>query len=217
MNALKPGLYPSLFAAPQLNIADAMDQIDAHVSGWHVDIMDLQAVHNIALNFETIKELQQKTKKSLFIHLMVTQPIAVLALLTLKNGDIITLHANRFDLGLLLPAIAKAGCHAFLALSPEDPVSLVEPYFKAIAGILVMGVKPGLSGQKPALDIVERVAEVKLMCKELNENPIIAVDGAITQENAHALTKAGASILCAGSAIFGSEDFAQNAQQLLVK
>jgi len=217
MDTIKPGLYPSLFAAPQLRIADAMDQVDAHAAGWHIDIMDLASVHNIALNFVTIKELQQKTTKPLFIHLMVTQPITVLALLALKKGDIIALHADRLDLGLLLPAIAKAECHAFLALSPEDPISLIEPYFNDIAGILVMGVKPGLSGQKPALDIVQRVAEVNLMCKELNENPVLAVDGAITQANARALQNAGASILCAGSSIFGSDNFAQNAHQLLIK
>jgi ribulose-phosphate 3-epimerase len=215
MKHYKKGLYPSLFAAPQLYIKNAMDAIDSHAQGWHIDIMDLPTVHNIALNFNLIKELQKQTDKPLFIHLMVNLPLLTLPLLTLKKGDIITLHAHRIDLGLLIPAIKKADCGVFLALNPEEPASLIEPYGHDIDGVLIMGVQPGFSGQKPALDIVERVKEVKLLLAELGFSLQLAVDGAINEDNAQALYQAGAHMLCAGSALFHNGDFSHNAQRLV--
>lgn len=217
MNEYKPGLYPSLFAAPQLAIKDAIDAVDQHVQGWHFDVMDLSTVHNIALNFSLLQELQTITRKPVFIHLMVNLPVMVLPLLTLKKGDIIALHAHRLDLGLLLPAIKKAECSAFLVINHDEPVSLVEPYLEDIDGILLMGVRPGFSGQKPAVDIVQRVQEARVLLQELGRVPQLAVDGGVTVATAPQLYEAGATMLVVGSALFGGGSVQENARLLAAR
>ncbi|MCS5612896.1 MAG: ribulose-phosphate 3-epimerase, partial [Candidatus Poribacteria bacterium] len=128
------------------------------------------------------------------------------------GADLITFHIEATDDAQAVIEIIKAsGTQVGISLKPSTPLSDVEPYYDQIDLILVMSVEPGFGGQGYIDGSTDRVRKIKQKLTELclQDRVLIEVDGGIKLHNAKKVIDAGADVLVAGSAIFGTDDPAQ--------
>jgi ribulose-phosphate 3-epimerase len=113
-----------------------------------------------------------------------------------------------------LAAIRERGAHPGLALNPPTPLEAVRPFVEEIDLLLVMSVNPGWGGQPFVDGSMEKLAAARRLRDETGQRFVIEVDGGIKTHNAAAAVAAGAEVLVAGSAIFGSADYAATIRAL---
>ena len=171
-----------------------------HSAYLHMDVMDGHFVPNITMGPDLVKSLRGIGK--LDVHLMVTDPSNFINDFSDAGADIISVHVEANNPQKAIELIKKQNIKAGIALNPSTPASAIEPFVDSIDMILVMSVEPGYCGQSFNENAIERV---KTYRKEY-PNKIIEVDGGVGPENAAVLAEAGANLLVAGSAIFGSSN-----------
>ncbi len=106
------------------------------------------------------------------------------------------------DPKLIIQKCIGAGIEAGIAIKPETSWLETKPYWDAVNLIQILGVNPGLAGQKMQPEITDKIRALRQACPEC----IIEVDGGVGVDNAGELVEAGANIIVAASSIFGSTD-----------
>ena len=123
------------------------------------------------------------------------------------GADILTFHLEACqDSSELLSRIREQGVMAGISIKPGTPVEEVYPYLDECDMVLVMTVEPGYGGQKLIPETLEKVTKIKAEAERRGIDIEIQVDGGITAENSHDAISAGATILVAGSSVFGKTD-----------
>jgi ribulose-phosphate 3-epimerase len=108
----------------------------------------------------------------------------------------------------VLSRIRELGKKAGAVLNPATPIAAVEHVLHFCNAVLVTTVNPGLGGQAFLPEMLPKIRELRRLCDSRGLDPWIAVDGGITRENARQVVDAGANAIVAGSAVFGSSDYA---------
>jgi ribulose-phosphate 3-epimerase len=203
-------LSPSILSADFSNLQLALDQCRDGGAPWiHVDVMDNQFVPNLTIGPPVVKSLRLKTEKILDVHMMVVEPEKLVEPFAKAGADIITFHIEATsDPQGVIDLIRSTGKEVGISLKPSTPISTIEPYFDQIDLILVMSVDPGFGGQGYIEGSTEKIKEIKQKLIEqcLQDRVLIEVDGGIKLHNAKEVVDAGADVLVAGSAIFGTDD-----------
>jgi ribulose-phosphate 3-epimerase len=203
-------LAPSILSANFSNLQSALDICSEGGAHWiHVDVMDNQFVPNLTIGPPVVKSLRFKTEKILDVHMMVVEPEKLVEPFAKAGADIITFHIEATsDPQSVIDLIRSTGKEVGISLKPSTPISTIEPYFDQIDLILVMSVDPGFGGQGYIEGSTERIKEIKQKLIEqcLQDRVLIEVDGGIKLHNAKEVVDAGADVLVAGSAIFGTDD-----------
>ena len=172
----------------------------------HFDVMDGEFVPNFGISPPFIAAVRQITQVAFDVHIMVTHPLRYIDALAAAGADIITFHIESEDEPERVIAAIKAhGLKSGLALSPKTPISTVIPYLSNIDLALPMSVEPGFGGQAFQHNALEKIAALHQIALKLKQPLEISVDGGVTAEIAPLATRQGATILVAGTAIFGSE------------
>jgi ribulose-phosphate 3-epimerase len=198
---------PSLLSADFSGLGSAVDEVlEAGARVIHFDVMDGSFVPPITIGplvLSSIADRVHGVGGVIDVHLMVDSPERQIAQFAEAGADSIsfhieaTAHAHRS-----LGAIRDLGCLAGIALNPGTPVEAIE----AVAGhadmIVVMSVNPGWGGQSYIEGSEERIARIR----EIAPETLIEVDGGIGTATAGPVAGAGASLLVAGSAVFGAAD-----------
>jgi len=203
-------LAPSILSADFTNLKLALSQCDEGGAHWiHVDVMDNQFVPNLTIGPPVVKSLRPNTKKFLDVHMMVIEPEKLVEPFARAGADSITFHIEATDDPQSVIDLIKAtGTKVGISIKPATPLAEIEPYYDQIDLVLVMSVDPGFGGQGYLDGSTERVEKVKqiLIEKCLQDRVLIEVDGGIKLHNAEEVINAGANVLVAGSAIFGTDD-----------
>jgi len=203
-------LAPSILSADFANLQLALSQCDEGGAHWiHVDVMDNQFVPNLTIGPPVVKSLRPNTKKFLDVHMMVIDPEKLVEPFARAGADSITFHIEATDDPQSVIDLIKAtGAKVGISIKPATPLDEIEPYYDQIDLVLVMSVDPGFGGQGYLDGSTERVEKVKqiLIEKSLQDRVLIEVDGGIKLHNAEEVINAGANVLVAGSAIFGTDD-----------
>jgi len=206
-------LAPSILSADFADLQSALSQCEDGGAHWiHVDVMDNQFVPNLTIGPPVVKSLRPKTNKFLDVHMMVIDPERLVEAFARAGADLITFHIEATDDAQAVIEIIKAyGTQVGISLKPSTPLSDVEHYYDQIDLILVMSVEPGFGGQGYIEGSTDRVRKIKQKLTELclQDRVLIEVDGGIKLHNAKKVIDAGADVLVAGSAIFGTDDPAQ--------
>jgi len=193
-------IAPSMLGANFGEMKRDAELVAPHSAYLHMDVMDGHFVPNITMGPDLVKSLRGIGK--LDVHLMVTDPSNFINDFSDAGADIISVHVEANNPQKAIELIKKQNIKAGIALNPSTPASAIEPFVDSIDMILVMSVEPGYCGQSFNENAIERV---KTYRKEY-PNKIIEVDGGVGPENAAVLAEAGADLLVAGSAIFGSSN-----------
>ena len=200
-------IAPSILSSDFARLGSQVEEVmSAGARVIHVDVMDGHFVPPITIGPLIVSAIADQVHDAggvLDCHLMIADPDSQVAEFARAGADSITVHVEATaHPHRLLGAIAESGCVPGLALNPGTPAEAASDV-AALAGILCcMSVNPGWGGQK---FIATSPAKIERM-RALGEGPMIEVDGGVDTETAGLVATAGASLLVAGSAIFGAAD-----------
>jgi ribulose-phosphate 3-epimerase len=181
----------------------------------HFDVMDNHYVPNLTVGPLVCAALRPHVKLPLDVHLMVKPVDSLIAEFAKAGADIITFHPEasaHVDRSLSL--IREHGCKAGLALNPATPLSCLDYTLEKLDMVLLMSVNPGFGGQKFIASVLPKIAEVRKRIAATGKDIWLEVDGGIKTDNIAEVARAGADTFVAGSAIFGSKDYAATIRQM---
>jgi len=200
-------LAPSLLAADYLKLGEEIRRMaDAGADYLHFDVMDGSFVPNLSFGYG-VAEQAAKCGLPVDAHLMIVNPEKYIDAFAKAGCKIITVHAEATNhLHRALQQIHAAGCMAGVALNPATSPECLRYVMGDFDLALVMSVNPGFGGQKLIPSCTRKIAEVRQMLDEAGCDAIIEVDGGVNLETAPMLMEAGATMLVAGSALYGAKD-----------
>jgi ribulose-phosphate 3-epimerase len=200
-------IAPSLLSADFARLADEIATIEKSADLLHVDVMDGHFVPNITLGPMIVKACRAVSKLPFDCHLMIQEPQRYIERFLEAGANMISIHVEAEPhLQRALQLIRDGGARAGIALNPATPAESLSTAIDFCDYVLVMTVNPGFGGQKFIEPVVPKIRHISRLIRERGLNVPIEVDGGIDVTTAARVVDAGASILVAGSAIFGKQD-----------
>ena len=199
---------PSVLSADFANLGRDIDMLNESEAEWiHIDVMDGVFVPNISFGFPILESISKRTEKFCDVHLMIVNPEKYVHQFIKAGADNITVHyEGNLHLDSIIRSIQEQGISAGVAINPATPVSVLKEVITLLDVVLVMSVNPGFGGQKFILNTLNKVKEVRELINQSGSLARIEVDGGVGLNNAKELAEAGADVLVAGNAVFGSSD-----------
>lgn len=203
-------LSPSVLSADFAHLGNnCCEVLDAGADMIHFDVMDGHFVDNLSFGLPVLQGLHKALPNAYMdVHLMITNPLKYVKEFVDAGANCITFHIECSDsIRATSAAIRAYGCAAGLAINPDTPVECVFPYLDGLSIVLVMGVTPGHGGQAFNPVALDKLRKLRAECNRRGLNPYLSVDGGVkAATTGPQCVEAGATLLVAGSAVFGAED-----------
>jgi ribulose-phosphate 3-epimerase len=209
-------IAPSLLSCDFSRLAEEVRAVEAAGADWiHVDVMDGRFVPNITIGPVVVQAIKRVAARPLDVHLMIVEPERYLEAFAKAGADILTVHVEASPhLHRTLQQIRQAGAKPAVVLNPSTPLSAVEEVLGEVEMVLLMSVNPGFGGQSFIESTVERVRRLRGMLVARGLSVDIEVDGGINAQTAKRVVEAGATVLVAGSYVFGAKDYGEAIRSL---
>ncbi len=203
-------LAPSILSADFARLADEVAAVEAAGADWlHVDVMDGHFVPNLTIGPPVVESLRKITALPLDVHLMVTNPDALIADFAHAGAGYLTVHTETCpNLHRTIQCIKEHGVKAGVTLNPGTSLTTLEEVIADVDLVLIMSVNPGFGGQTFIPACLGKIARTRQLLDRTGSRALLEVDGGIKVENAADVINAGADVLVAGSAIFDSPVYA---------
>lgn len=201
-------IAPSILSADFAALGEAIRVAEAGGADLiHVDVMDGHFVPNITIGPPVVKALKRVARVPLDVHLMISDPDRYLEAFVAAGASMLSVHVEVLPhLHRTIAAIKALGVRAGAVLNPSTPVSALDEVAGDVDFVLVMSVNPGFGGQSFIPRAVPKIAAIRALLDAAGNPGPIEVDGGIDLRTAAPVVAAGASILVAGQAVFGTAD-----------
>ena len=176
----------------------------------HVDVMDGRFVPNITIGPMVVEAARKSTKLPLDVHLMIVEPDRYLSDFASAGADIIVVHSEACPhIHRTLQTIRGLGKKAGVSFNPATPIESLQHILDLIDLVLIMSVNPGFGGQSFIPDALKKIQQARDIVDESGMAIEIEVDGGVDSSNSGSLRGAGATVLVAGSFVFGSKSYSE--------
>ena len=201
-------IAPSILSADFAALGAAVAAAEAGGADLiHVDVMDGHFVPNLTIGPPVVAALHRVTSLPLDVHLMITDPDRYIDRFADAGAAAISVHVETTPhLHRTLGHIRSHGARAGVVLNPATAVSTLSEVAGEVDFVLVMSVDPGFGGQAFIPGSDAKIARVRRLLDEAGNRAPVEVDGGVDHGNAARVVDAGAEILVAGAAIFGTSD-----------
>lgn len=200
-------IAPSLLSADFTRLAEEIATVENGADLLHLDVMDGHFVPNITIGPPVVKALRKTTRIPFDCHLMISEPQRYIDAFLDAGADMISVHFEAEPhLQRALQMIRDGGAKAGIAINPATPAESLTTALDFCDYVLVMSVNPGFGGQKFIEPVVPKIRQIAGWIRERGLSVQIEVDGGIDSRTAPLVVDAGATLLVAGSAVFGQKD-----------
>ena len=199
-------ILPSILSADFRCLGQQIAEVEqAGADRIHVDVMDGRFVPNITIGPLVVEAARKSTSLPLDVHLMIVEPERYLADFASAGADIILVHQEACPhLHRTVEQIKQLDKQAGVVLNPSTSVTSLEEVIDMLDQVLIMSVNPGFGGQRFIGSSTQKVRRLQRLLQERGAQAAIEIDGGIDPTTAPAVVAAGASLLVAGSAVFGA-------------
>ncbi len=206
-----PIIAPSILSADFARLGEDVAAVLAAGADWvHVDVMDNHYVPNLTFGPMIVKALRgYGVSAPMDVHLMIEPVDAIVPEFAAAGASLISFHpeASR-HVDRTIQLIKGEGCQAGLVLNPATPLSVLDHVLPQLDLVLVMSVNPGFGGQGFIPYTLDKLRAIRARIDELGLSTRLEIDGGVKTDNIAEIAAAGADTFVAGSAIFGSPDYA---------
>jgi ribulose-phosphate 3-epimerase len=204
-------MAPSILSADFARLGAEVDAVlAAGADIVHFDVMDNHYVPNLTIGPLVCEALRKHgVKAPIDVHLMVRPVDRIVPDFARAGATYITFHPEASEhIDRTIALIRENGCKPGLVFNPATPLSYLDHTLDKLDMVLLMSVNPGFGGQQFIPGVLPKIAEVRRRVTASGRDIRVEVDGGIKVDNIGAVAKAGADTFVAGSAIFGSKDYA---------
>ncbi len=203
-------IAPSILSADFSRLGEEIAAVEAGGADLiHVDVMDGRFVPNITIGPLVVKAAKKVAQKPLDVHLMIVDPDRYIDAFAEAGADWITVHVEACThLHRTVSRIRQLGKKAGVVLNPATPLSSLDYILEEVDVVMLMSVNPGFGGQSFIASTLEKIWQLRQRIDALGLAVDIEIDGGISPSSIAGVAAAGANVFVAGSAIYGSDDYA---------
>ncbi|MEK7703090.1 MAG: ribulose-phosphate 3-epimerase [Nitrospirota bacterium] len=200
---------PSILSADFAQLGEEIKAVsDAGADFIHIDVMDGRFVPNLTVGPLIVEAVRSVTTLPLDVHLMIVEPDLLIPDFIRAGANFITVHVEACPhLHRTIQNIKQLGAKAGVSLNPSTPISAIEEILEETDLILIMSVNPGFGGQSFIPKVLRKIEAMRKRITDCGLQTHLSVDGGIKPSNVKQVIEAGADVIVAGSAIFGSGDY----------
>jgi len=203
-------IAPSILSADFARLGEEVRAVQAAGADLiHFDVMDNHYVPNLTAGPLVCAALKPHATVPIDVHLMVKPVDRIIPEFAKAGANLISFHPEASEhVDRTLGLIRECGCRAGLVFNPATPLTVLDHTLGSLDLVLLMTVNPGFGGQQFIASVLPKIAEARRRIRECGRDVWLEVDGGVKADNIAEIARAGADTFVAGSAIFGSGDYA---------
>lgn len=207
-----PWIAPSILSADFAQLGAEVDAVIRDgAQAIHFDVMDNHYVPNLTVGPLVCEALHKRgISVPIDVHLMIQPVDRIVADFAAAGATYITFHPEATEhIDRTIELIREHGCRPGLVFNPATPLDYLDYTLDKLDMVLIMSVNPGFGGQQFIPSALRKLREARVRIDALQRPVRLEIDGGVKVDNIQEIARAGADTFVAGSAIFGSKDYAQ--------